>query len=512
MLRHSPFSVKWRLPFLRPSGEELAGGIAIDILCIGTLTIFPSVTDAMSCAPHPLFPTAPGQRSVERAMGHAPWLLLEPGFPYGEDLLQHLWASRSFDPHALRTTDGRELEVLKPGRIQHNSGPDLLGAQVRIDGQLWAGTVEVHLRSSEWNAHGHQFDPAYENVVLHVVYAHDADVRTAQGRVLPTLELWPRVPSESIALHYQLMRGQGFVPCAARLGHVDPGRLGAWLEGVLVERMERKTIEVEDLYHRLRGDAAETMYHMLARAFGSKVNAEPFSMLAHALPLRTVQKYRDDALRTEALFFGQAGLLQVDLVDDHPRALQHEHAVLAQLHGLKPAPVAAWMFGRMRPVNFPTIRIAQLAQVLMRTQGAFADLLNADQVPELREMLDVTASDYWTTHYRFDAPAEARTKRLGRAGADHIIINAIVPTLFALGRIRADQAMTDRAMCLLEQLPPESNSILKEWGRHGLSADTAARGQALLELKSRYCMARRCLYCAIGNQLLHSIVQRDVEP
>ncbi len=445
---------------------------------------------------------------IKRGPGRS--LLLEPGFPYGEDLLQSIWASRLFEPHALRTTDGRELEVIRPGRIQHNSGPDLLDAQVRIDGQLWAGTVEVHLRSSEWNAHGHQFDPAYENVVLHVVYEHDAEVRTAQGRVLPTVELLPRVSSESIALHHQLMRGQGFVPCASRLGLVDPVRLSPWLERVLVERLERKTIEVEELHHQLQGDAAETLYHVLARAFGLKVNAEPFGMLAHALPLRTVQKYRDDALRTEALLFGQAGLLQVDLVDDHPRALQQEHAVLARLHGLKPAPVAAWKFGRMRPVNFPTIRIAQLAQVLMHSQGALADLLHADRVEEIHRLLDVTASDYWTTHYRFDVPGTARVKHLGRAGADHIIINAIVPVLFALGRIRGDQAMADRAMDLLEQLPPETNAILSEWARLGLKADTAARGQALLELKGQYCTARRCLNCAVGNQLLHASVQGGV--
>lgn len=434
-------------------------------------------------------------------------LLLEPGFPYGEDLLQFIWASRLFEHHALRTTDGRALEILKPGRIQRNSGPDLLDAQVRIDGQLWAGTVEVHLRSSEWNAHGHQFDPAYDNVVLHVVYEHDAEVRTLSGNVLPTIELLPRVSSESIALHHGLMRDQGFVPCAAKLDRVDKARLSPWLERVLVERLERKTIEVEKLYRALDGDAAETLYHMLARSFGLKVNAEPFGMLAYALPLRTVQRYRDDALRTEALLFGQAGLLQVDFVDEYARALQREYAVLARLHDLRPAPVAAWKFGRMRPVNFPTIRIAQLAQVLMRCQGALSDLLQAERVGEIHRLLDVSASDYWTTHYQFDVPAIPKSKRLGRVGADHIIINAIVPVLFALGRIRGDQALADRAMDLLEQLPPEANTVLNGWAELDLNADTAARGQALLELKNTYCSARRCLSCGIGNQLLRGSVQ-----
>lgn len=448
-----------------------------------------------------------GRMRVVRTLPARP-LLLEPGFPYGEDLLQFIWESRLFDHHALRTTDGRALDILDPGLIQRNSGPDLIDAQVRIDGQLWAGTVEVHLRSSEWNAHGHQFDPAYDNVVLHVVYEHDTEVRTLRGNVLPTVELLPRVSSESIAVHQGLMRDQGFVPCASKLDRVDKVRLGPWLERVLVERLERKTIEVERSYRALGGDAAETLYHALARAFGLKVNAEPFGMLAHALPLRTVQKYRDQALRTEALLFGQAGLLQVDFVDDYPRLLQQEHAVLARLHQLRPAPVAAWKFGRMRPVNFPTVRIAQLAQVLCRDQGTLSDLLHAERVGDIHHLLDVTASAYWTTHYLFDSPANPRPKRLGRVSADHIIINAIVPVLFALGRIRGVQGLADRALDLLEQLPPEANSMLERWARMGLVADTAARGQALLELKNTYCSARRCLSCGVGNQLLRASVHK----
>lgn len=473
-----------------------------------------SASERMKMGEHYPVPSTSGKDDrtmrVVRTLPSRP-LLLEPGFPYGEDLLQFIWASRLFEHHALRTTDGRPVEVLKPGRIQRNSGPDLLDALLRIDGQLWAGTVEVHLRSSEWNAHGHQFDPAYENVVLHVVYEHDAEVRTLRGNTLPTIELLPRISAESMALHYSLMREQGFVPCASKLGRVDKDRLSPWLERVLVERLERKTMEVENLYRDLHGDAAETLYHLLARAFGLKVNAEPFGMLAHAAPLRTVQKYRDDALRTEALLFGQAGLLQVDFVEEYPRTLQREHAILARLHHLRPAPVAAWRFGRMRPVNFPTIRIAQLAQVLMRCEGGAPDMLQVDRVEELHRMLDVSASSYWTTHYLFDSPTASKPKRLGRAGANHIIINAIVPALFALGRLRGDQRLADRAMCLLEQLPPESNRVLDGWAQVGLTADSAGRGQALLELRDRYCAGRRCLSCGIGNQLLRGTLREGNE-
>lgn len=429
-------------------------------------------------------------------------LLLDPSFPYGEDLLQFIWEQGLYDRHALRTTDGRAVEVLKPGRIQRDSGPDLVEAQVRIDGQHWAGTVEVHLRSSEWNAHGHQRDPAYENVVLHVVYEHDAEVRTRSGAALPTVELFPRISTESIAVYRALMRGQGAVPCAGRLAALDAARIGPWLERVLVERLERKTAAVEGLYRTLGHDAAETVYHMVARAFGLKVNAEPFGMLAHALPLRVVLKHRDDALRTEALLFGQAGLLQVDFVDAYPRLLQQEHRVLAALHGLRPAPVAAWKFARMRPVNFPTVRIAQFAQLLMRCEGSFGELLGTDDAAQLRSLLDVEAGGYWTERYLFDRPSAPRPKRLGRAGADHLIINAIVPALFALGRLTGRPDQCDRAMRLLEQLPAERNTVLEEWAGLGLQADSAGRGQALIELRTAYCQPRRCLACGIGQHLL----------
>lgn len=437
-------------------------------------------------------------------------LVLEPGFPYGEDLLQFIWEQRLYDAHALRTTDGRPVEVIRPGNIQTHSGPDLEGAQVRIDGQLWAGNVEVHLRSSDWNAHGHQYDPAYENVVLHVVYEHDAEVRTLSGLVLPTVELLSRVPAERIALHHTLMRSRTFVPCAPLLQRVDPLRTSTWLERVLVERLERRTSHVEALYRQLGNDPAETVYHLLAAAFGMKVNAEPFSMLARSVPLKVLLKYRDDALRTEALLFGQAGLLQVDFVDAYPRMLQQEHAHLVRLHGLRPAPLAAWKFARMRPVNFPTVRIAQLAQLLMRCDGSFGDLLEEDDVQVLRQRLAVTASSYWDDHYRFDQPAAPRPKRLGSTGVDHLLINAVVPCLFALGRLLGRPMWQQRALDLLEQLPAERNALLDGWADLGQTADNAARGQALIELKNTYCSARRCLSCGIGNQLLRGLVNGNV--
>lgn len=434
-------------------------------------------------------------------------ILLDPAFPYGEDLLQHIWEQGLYDAHALRTTDGVEVSVVKAGRIQRDSGPDLVDAQLRIGGQLWAGTVELHLRSSEWKAHGHHLDPAYENVILHVVYEHDAEARTVSGRVLPTLELFPRISTERISAYHALMRSKEFVPCAHRIGEVEPARISAWLERMLVERLERKAIAAESLFRELGNDPSELIHHLVARAFGLKVNAEPFGMLARAMPLRILNRYRDDALRIEALLFGQAGLLQVDFVDEHPRRLQEEHRILARLHGLTPMPMAAWKFARMRPINLPTVRIAQLARLIARCDGDMGALIGTDDPAALRALLDVEADGYWNDHFVFDKESAPSSKRLGRVGADHILINAIVPGLFALGRLLGRSDYADRAVRLLEQLPAEENTLLRGWAALGMRADDAGRGQALIELKSMHCDKRQCLRCAIGQRLLRGTDQ-----
>ncbi|HRP81110.1 MAG TPA: DUF2851 family protein [Flavobacteriales bacterium] len=428
-------------------------------------------------------------------------LLLDPAFPYGEDLLQFIWEAGLFEPADLRTTNGDPLEVLHPGRIQLNGGPDLRDARVRIGGQEWAGNVEVHLRSSDWNAHGHQHDPAYNNVVLHTVYRHDANVHTPNGICPPTVELRGRIDERNLHLHQELMTSRRTVPCAPHLHGVDPARIRLWLERLLVERLERKAKEVETLYHRLGNDAAETLHHVLLKALGGPVNAEPFAMLAHVLPLKLLLKYRDGPQRVEALLFGQAGFLEGDPVEGYPQALQQEYRWLAQVHGLKPVPVAAWNFGRLRPPNFPTVRLAQWAALLSSSIHGYDSLLAHDDPAPVQALLDVQPGGYWNDHYRFGKPGVPSTKRLGRSTADGLIINSIVPYLFAMGRIRGYQPWEDRALALLEGLPAERNAILREWASLGVPANSASRSQALIELRSRYCKEHRCLSCAIGVQL-----------
>ncbi len=439
---------------------------------------------------------------VVHGAAQGPHLLLDPAFPYGEDLLQFIWEARLFNARGLCTVDGRPVEVLHPGMVQHDAGPDLRGARLRIDGQEWAGTVEVHVRSSDWARHGHQHDPAYESVVLHVVYEHDAEARTVGGRALPTVELRSRLGTAALDRSARLLQGRGALPCAAHLPPAEPERMGTWLESVLVERLVRRTAAAEQLFVQLQRDAAALAWHLLCRAFGQRANAEPFAMLAHALPWSVLRRVRDDVFRVEALLFGQAGMLQVDFVDEHPRRLQAEHRALARLYDLRPAPVAAWTFGRLRPAAFPTVRLAQLAALVARAAGELTELAAVADPDTLRRMLQAEPGPYWTTHYRFDAATAPKAKPLGPATVDQLLINAVVPLLFVLGRARGNQELRDRAIDLLERLPPEHNALLDQWAARGVVADSAARGQALLELHARYCVPRRCLSCGFGRHLI----------
>lgn len=439
---------------------------------------------------------------MERSLTAADTLLLDPAFPYGEQVLQFIWERGLYQADGLRTTDGEPLEVLNPGYIQGNSGPDLAGARVRIGDRIWSGAVEVHVRAGEWFQHGHQHDPAYNTVILHVVHTYDVEVRMQDGGVPPTLELAGRIDEGQVRSYRTLLEAQGGKPCAGRLLDVDPARVGIWLEQLLVQRLERKVAAVGEVFKANGNDPMETFYRLLLQGLGGPVNREGFSLLAAALPLKVLLKYRDDPFRLEALLLGQGGFLSTDLIEDHPRRLQEEHRLLARLHGLRPLSPAIWKFGKLRPASFPAVRLAQAAQLLHRADALFAILSERQDIARVRQVLMVQASAYWDTHYTIGRPTAPSPKRTGRTLAAMLLINSIVPCLFAMGRLRGDEAMQERALDLLTQLPSEHNSVLSNWAAAGLPARNAAQGQALLELERHYCAPRRCLFCTIGNQLL----------
>lgn len=430
-------------------------------------------------------------------------VLFDPRFPYREDLLQFIWERRLFDPHGLCTTDGRRIEVVHPGYVQDHGGPDLRDARVRIDGIEWAGTVEVHVRSGEWTVHGHHRDPAYDNVVLHVVFRCDGPVRCSNGRLPPTVVIGDRIRTQDLQRYQDLFHNGADVPCSHLIGRMDPHRLGLWLETILVQRLERRDAEVQRAAIAAGEGNQEVLYRLLLRAFGGHANAGPFDLLATALPWRLVQKYRDDPVRVAALVFGQAGLLAVDHVDAYPRQLRVEHAALASLHGLRPVPFATWKFARSRPSNFPSIRLAQLAGLLVHSGDDLHGLVTGGDLAALVLALQVPAlTDYWNERYRFDQPSPPSVKRAGRAMAEGIVINAVVPYLVHLSRKRGRPELLDRALEILGRLPAEKNVALDRWAARGVRAIDAGRGQALLELERTHCAPKRCLSCAVGRHLL----------
>ncbi len=419
-----------------------------------------------------------------------------------EELLHYAWRMRRFSSNGLATTDGQPVAIIHPGQHNTNAGPDFLNARLRIGDTLWAGNVEMHLRSSDWLDHGHQEDSAYDNVILHVVYEDDTPIRRGNGTAIPCLEMKQRI-SRRLAAHYQrLAQSEKWVPCAASIGKVNELTRNLWLDRLAAERLEGRAHKMQDQLLRNKEDWETTFYQFLARSLGGKVNGVPMQMLAEQTPLLLIQKYRHSLFQVEALLFGQSGLLSGTFSDDYACRLQQEYHFLSKKHALAPLTPQAWKYLRLRPANFPTIRIAQLATLLYQQTSLFSKAMAALGPKELSHLFSVKLSNYWADHYTFDKPSHRQPKTLGDSTVHTIIINTVAPMLFLYGQRKGDERLRDKGLDLLEALRPERNRIIREWKKLGIEASSAYHSQALLQLKSGYCDQRRCLECAIGNAIL----------
>ena len=419
-----------------------------------------------------------------------------------EDFLHFLWRWRRFDAQDLRTSDGRPLEILHPGELNTHAGPDFFNARVRIGDTLWAGNVEMHLNASDWLVHRHDGDPAYDNVVLHVVLDEDRLLTRPNGERLPCLELRRRIPPSLLDKYLRLEHERAWIPCARAFGTVPEIVRANWTDRLLVERLEQKTASVEQTLRDTGQHWEEAFYRMLARTFGLKVNVEPFEALARALPLRLPAKHQNSLFQVEALLFGQAGFLDDPFEEDYPRALAKEYRFLRHKYDLTALAPSQWKFFRLRPAGFPTVRLAQFAGLLHRSTLLFSAVLAARSQAEIEHLFCVDVSDYWLTHFRFEKSAAPRAKPLGREFVHLLLINTVAPFLFHYGRTKGMPEKQDSALQLLEGLPAESNTVVAGWANLGQTAQNAAQSQALLQLKSHYCDAKRCLECAIGTAIL----------
>ena len=420
-----------------------------------------------------------------------------------EAFLQYVWQHQLLQGEFV-TTDGLPVVVERPGVLNHDAGPDFFDARVRIGDTLWAGNLEVHVKSSDWNLHRHTNDRAYDNVVLHVVYQCDTPVTLHDCRQLPTLELRRNI-ADALWDNYDALQhppAEMPIPCMDHLPEVPSFYIDSCLERLTLERLERKCATVRQMLHDARGGWEQTCYWIMAHYFGGKVNALPFELLAKNTDLNLLSRWRDNPQRIEALLMGQAGMLEGYFDDEYPRQLQRDYEALRQGACLEPMKGFLWKFYRLRPNGFPTIRISQFAQMVCQSRNLFSHLLETTDAVELQKFFDVSASPYWNTHYRFDQPSSGTTKRLGESFVNTLIINAWVPLLFEYGNQNGQQQYKDQAVSILQQLPPEKNRIIRQWQAAGVKALNADQSQALLQLYNEHCASHDCLHCQIGYKII----------
>ena len=413
-----------------------------------------------------------------------------------ERLLQFIWQFQYFNKSELSAVTGETVQVITPGQYNTNQGPDFAQAKIKIGETTWAGTVELHTKTSEWNKHDHHHDSNYNNVVLHVVWENDTTSNN-----IPVIELRERVPKILLQRYEELMNSPAFIACEKSIQTVQDITWKSWKERLLAERLLRKAKAVDDYLLQNNYHWEETFWWLLARSFGMKVNADAFEAIARSIPLTILAKQKHQIHQLEALLLGQAGLLDNKFEEDYPKLLRKEYYFQKSKHKLKPSPVPV-LFLRMRPGNFPTIRLVQLAKLVHESAHLFSKIKDADSLEDVKQWLDVTANDYWHYHYRFDELSSFKEKKLGIFMVDNIIINTVVPALFAYGSYYGEQKYKDKALQWLGESASENNSITRGFHSIGIENKNAYDSQALIELKNEYCDKKRCLDCSAGNSIL----------
>jgi len=419
-----------------------------------------------------------------------------------EELLHYIWRHQQYDNQHLFTTAGEVLQIINPGNYNHDAGPDFLEGQVQIGTARWHGHIELHLHASDWLKHGHAEDPAYQNVILHVVLQEDVVIKLTDSSRIPCLELQNRIDPAMLKTYRKLYAQPTKIPCQGLLSQVPLLARQWWLDRLCMERLEARTLRIAARLGQNRGDWEKTFYECLAGGFGLRVNRESFEQVAERTPLQTLLRHRQQLFQLEAMLFGQAGLLQGTFEDAYPNSLREEYQFLQNKYQLRPVSGFPWKFSRMRPASFPTVRLAQFAMLLHQSDHLFSKALVADTVSDISHMLDVQVSGYWATHYQFDQLGKACAKRLGKQALHQIVINVLVPFLIHYGKVRAQEGVIERARRLLEEIPPEQNKIIRDWARLNFTPEHAGDSQAMLQLRKEYCQKHRCTECGIGRYLL----------
>lgn len=418
-----------------------------------------------------------------------------------EALFQFIWQHSLYKVTDLTTTDGDTLTIIHPGKLNRDAGPDFLEARIKIGTTTLVGNIELHLKSSDWLKHGHQHNAAYHNLILHVVYDNDIENVAANTPVLVLHDI-----HEHIISHYDGLMGTPHkLPCAGQHSTVRSITKEGWLSRLLAERWEQKLGDWNVMLENSAEDWRNLLYWRMAANFGFKTNATPFLLLAQSIPLNVLGRHRENLQQVEALLFGQAGMLNGAFTDNYPEALQDEYNYLRKKYKLSPISAHLWKFLRMRPANFPTVRIAQFAMLIHKSEHLFSQIIETHTVKEIQPLLDVTASDYWNDHFRFDeVQAGPGPKSLGKSSIQNIIINTIAPIQFLFASRQGVDGLGEQSLNLLETVPAEQNNITGLWADNGWPVENAAQSQALIQLYNNYCTNRRCLECTVGLNIIRS--------
>ena len=417
-----------------------------------------------------------------------------------EELLHYVWKHRIFPLNELTTTTGQRLEIIDTGLANRDAGPDFFNAKIKIDGVVWVGNIEIHTNSSDWFKHGHHQNPVYNNVILHIATCVDTEVHRSNGESIPQLQLdCPKHIQENFK---ELANTDQYPPCYRIIPSLPKLTIHSWMSALQMERFEQKNAHLIERLRYCNNHWEDAFFITLARNFGFSINADAFEEWAKHIPLRAVDKHRDSLFQVEAFFFGQAGTLSDPDGDDYYLKLKREYVYLAHKFELSPMDITRWRFLRLRPNNFPHVRIAQLASLYHRSYGLLSQLMEKETIREIRDLLRGGTSEYWSNHYTFEGCSPDGPKTLSESSLNLIIINTIVPFLYAYGIHRGKEKLCSRATGFLEELRPENNYIIRMWSQCGLKVAHAGDSQALIQLKKEYCDKRKCLYCRIGYEYL----------
>ena len=418
-----------------------------------------------------------------------------------EDFLYYLWQFKLFDGD-VETVSGESIRLIDMGQRNDDSGPDFFNARIKIGNTEWAGNVEMHTKSSDWIKHNHQKDTNYDSVILHVVYDCDMLIKNATNEEIPCLELKGKIDEKLYFRYRNLIASRDWIACSPQLNEVPDLILYSWLDRLLAERLERKSEYIEGFLQSSKGNWETAFYYALARNFGFNVNGDPFEQLARSIPLEVLAKNRDSLFKIEALIFGQSGMLNARLKDDYSQKLIKEYEFLKKKYQLEPIAGYQWKFMRLRPGNFPSVRIAQFAQLIFKSTHLLSKIVKTEKLSQLKEFFSLEASEYWDLHYSFGKKSKAKVKRMGESSFDLILINTLVPFLFVYSNHQQNSELRERALSFMNQTKAEQNSIVKRFKETGITANNAAQSQALLTLKNDYCKYLKCLDCAVGNRLI----------